>query len=71
MSELRGREEYGVFNHERAERQSGSTALRRTDSGGGSSTGWLLAGVAVLALGALAAYHFGPDVRRYIKMEMM
>jgi hypothetical protein len=38
---------------------------------GGLSPGWGLAGLAVLALGALAVYHFGPDFRRYIKMERM
>jgi hypothetical protein len=37
----------------------------------GMSPGWALAGLAVLALGALAVYHFGPDFRRYIKMERM
>ena len=38
---------------------------------GNLSPGWTLAGLAVLALGALAVYHFGPDFRRYIKMERM
>jgi len=31
----------------------------------------LVAGAAVLALGYLAVRHFGPDLRRYVKMEMM
>ena len=44
-------------------------ALR--SAAGGMSPGWALAGLAVLALGALAIYHFGPDFRRYIKMERM
>lgn len=37
----------------------------------GLSPGWVVAGVAALALGAWALYHFGPDFRRYIKMERM
>ena len=44
--------------------------LRRADSAG-LSRGWLIAGVAVAVLGFLAARHFGPDLRRYIKMERM
>jgi hypothetical protein len=38
---------------------------------GGLSAGWVIGGVAVLALGYLAWQHFGPDLRRYIKMERM
>lgn len=34
-----------------------------------ASSGWVIVGAIVL--GAWAAYHFGPDLRRYIKMEMM
>ena len=37
----------------------------------GVSPGWLLAGVAVAAVGVWAWYHFGPDFRRYVKMERM
>jgi hypothetical protein len=35
------------------------------------STGWLIAGLAVLGLGIWAAYRFGPDFARYRKMERM
>jgi hypothetical protein len=35
------------------------------------STGWLIAGLAVLGLGVWAAYRFGPDFARYRKMESM
>jgi hypothetical protein len=37
----------------------------------GISTGWLIAGLAVVGVGAWALYHFGPDLRRYLKMERM
>jgi hypothetical protein len=48
-----------------------SAVARRREPGSGSTPGWLIAGIAVVALGAWAAYHFGPDFRRYIKMERM
>lgn len=35
------------------------------------STGWMIAGLAVLGVGAWMVYHFGPDFRRYMKMERM
>jgi len=38
---------------------------------GGVSKGWLIAGLAVIGVGAWAAYHFGPDFARYMKMERM
>jgi hypothetical protein len=38
---------------------------------GGISTGWLIAGLAVVGLGVWAAYRFGPDFARYRKMENM
>lgn len=34
-------------------------------------SGWKLAALAVLAAGAWAAYAYGPDVRRYLKMHSM
>jgi hypothetical protein len=37
----------------------------------GVSRAWLLFGVAALALGAVAVYHFAPDFRRYLKMRNM
>jgi hypothetical protein len=38
---------------------------------GGLSPAWVVGGLAALAVGYLAVRHFGPDLRRYIKMEMM
>jgi hypothetical protein len=38
---------------------------------GGISAGWLIAGLAAVGIGAWMAWHFGPDLRRYIKMERM
>jgi hypothetical protein len=35
------------------------------------TAGWVLAGLAVAGLTFLALRHFGPDFRRYLKMEMM
>jgi hypothetical protein len=36
-----------------------------------SSTGLLLAGLAVVGLGALALYYLGPDLQRYMKIRNM
>jgi hypothetical protein len=36
-----------------------------------NSPGLLLAGLAVLGLGAWAWFYFGPDVRRYLKIRSM
>lgn len=38
---------------------------------GGLSLGWMIAGLAAVGVGAWAVYHFGPDLRRYLKMERM
>ncbi len=38
---------------------------------GGKSTGWLLAGLAVVGLGVFAWQYFAPDVRRYLKIRNM
>ena len=43
----------------------------RLPTSNGVSTGWLLAGLGAIALGAFAAYYFGPDFRRYVKMSQM
>jgi hypothetical protein len=40
-------------------------------SGGGGIPGWLLAGLAVAGLGALAVYYLGPELRRYWKIREM
>lgn len=47
------------------------TALASQTSSGGLSTGWLLAGLAVVGLGALAWYYLGPDLKRYLKIRNM
>jgi hypothetical protein len=36
-----------------------------------SGSGLLLAGLAVVGLGALAWYYLGPDLRRYLKIRNM
>lgn len=33
--------------------------------------GWMIGGLVVLGLGVWAMYKFGPDFRRYVKMERM
>lgn len=71
MAEMRTARGEGAFEHETRERQAHPAPARRAEREQGPSTGLLLAGVAAIALGAWAVYHFGPDFRRYIKMEMM
>lgn len=57
-----------VFSSEPEEKWHPLTKKGRS---GGMSTGWLIAGLALLGLGVWAAYHFGPDFARYRKMENM
>jgi hypothetical protein len=38
---------------------------------GGPTVGWLVAGVVVVGLGALAWTYLGPDLRRYLKLHSM
>jgi hypothetical protein len=38
---------------------------------GGVGPGLLFAGLAVAALGAMAWYYLGPDLRRYLKIKSM
>ncbi len=38
---------------------------------GGRSTGLMLAGLAAVGIGAWIIWHFGPDLRRYLKIERM
>lgn len=50
----------------------GRAAVAQTSAkGGGISTGWLIAGLAVVGLGALAWYYLGPDLKRYMKIRNM
>jgi hypothetical protein len=37
----------------------------------GVSRGWLIVGMAALAVGGIAWYHFGSDFRRYLKIKSM
>jgi hypothetical protein len=37
----------------------------------GLPSGWLITGLTVLGLGALAWYYLGPDLRRYLKIRSM
>lgn len=48
-----------------------SRHLAERSGSGGISTGWLIAGLAAVGVSAWALYHFGPDLRRYLKMERM
>lgn len=34
-------------------------------------SGWLVGGLALVGLGALAWYYLGPDIRRYLKIRSM
>ncbi len=46
-------------------------AQREADQGWGLSSGWLLAGLCVLGLGAMLLYTYGPDMIRYQKIRSM
>lgn len=70
MSEMRSATSGSAFDRA-GERREHPAPARPTERERGPSAELVLAGVAVLALGAWAVYHFGPDFRRYIKMERM
>jgi hypothetical protein len=57
-----GEEERGSYEVEGRERR-----YRRS----GPGSGLLIGGLAVVALGALAWYYLGPDLRRYLKIRNM
>jgi hypothetical protein len=71
MAQMRIADGPSMFDQETDERRERSMSTRRTEDSSGTSTGLVLAGIAVVAIGVWAVYHFGPDFRRYIKMEMM
>lgn len=70
MSELRLPGQRSVFDRA-SDQWRGEVEPAAQSASGGLSPGWVIGGVAVLALGFLAWRHFGPDLRRYIKMESM
>ena len=70
MSDVRSTASGSVFGHA-SDDWRGESAMTYRSEPHGLSTGWLMVGMAAVALGAWAAYHFGPDFRRYIKMERM
>lgn len=37
----------------------------------GGPSGWMIAGLALLGVGALTWYYLGPDIRRYMKIRSM
>ncbi|HWE39179.1 MAG TPA: hypothetical protein VG406_21700 [Isosphaeraceae bacterium] len=45
--------------------------VHRDRDRGGPTVGWLVAGVVVVGLGALAWTYLGPDLRRYLKLHSM
>jgi hypothetical protein len=70
MSELTSTDRGSVYGRASDGWREQNVPARR-EHPSGVSRGWLVAGVAALALGYLAWRHFGPDLRRYIKMERM
>jgi len=62
-----GQEYVARYPHE----ERGAYEVRRGRESGGLSLTWLLTGAAVVGLGALAWYHFGADLRRYLKIKSM
>ena len=70
MSEMRLPGQRSMFDRAGEEWREEIAPAGRS-AAGGLSAGWVIGGVAVLALGYLAWRHFGPDLRRYIKMESM
>lgn len=57
----------------RSEERPGSSYLPNQvpEPGWGLASGWLLAGLCVLGLGAMLLYTFGPDMVRYQKIHSM
>lgn len=46
-------------------------ASRTTPNGLMPAAGWVIGGLAAAGLAYVAWRHFGPDLRRYLNMEMM
>ena len=49
----------------------GQPAVAGRTTSRGIAPGWLVTGLVVVGLGALAWYYLGPDLRRYLKIERM
>jgi hypothetical protein len=56
---------------EREDLQERYGLSRRRTQGSGPSLGLMISGVAAIGLGLLAWYYFGPNLRRYIKIERL
>ena len=63
-------EQQALLSHPREERYEDFELVELERPSRGIS-GWLIAGLAVAGLGALAWYYLGPDLRRYLKMRNM
>jgi hypothetical protein len=70
MSTLSVSDPNRTYRQDPNERYETYQPMRYADSRG-TSKGWLLAGAGAVALAAFAAYYFGPDFARYVKMERM
>jgi len=70
MSELTSADRGSVYDRTSDTWRERNVPARR-EYPAGASRGWVVAGLAALALGYLAWRHFGSDLRRYIKMERM
>ena len=70
MSDLRYLDEERVSYRDRGELYDRSHPMHWKESSGVSS-GWMLVGVAALAVCTLALYHFGSDFKRYLKIKSM
>lgn len=68
MSRLTSQYPERVYSASEEERNRGLMERMSTKSKG---RGWMIGGLVVLGLGALAWYKFGPDFVRYMKMERM
>jgi hypothetical protein len=70
MSELKVQD--GSMHGERLEAwHDRPVASRANPNGLMPAAGWVIGGLAAAGLAYVAWRHFGPDLRRYLKMEMM
>ena len=72
MSRLPAETQTAYYGPSPSQPWRGRAAVTHTKAqGGGFPTGWAIAGLAALGLGALAWYYLGPDLKRYLKIERM